>query len=88
MNETLVVSSRGQGHFARGVRKRLGIKTGDVLILEDRGSEIVLKPGVVIETQYYRDQESPNGTMPTGCRTGSVRILGKLSAKAKKGAVS
>ena len=28
-----------------------------MLILEDRGSEIVLKPGVVIETQYYSDEE-------------------------------
>ena len=39
------------------LRKRLGLKTGDVVILEDRGSEIVLKPGVVIETRYYSDEE-------------------------------
>ena len=57
MNETLVLSSRGQITLPAVLRKRLGLKTGDVLILEDRGSEIVLKPGVVIETQYYRDQE-------------------------------
>ena len=57
MNETLVVSSRGQVTLPAVLRKRLGIKTGDVLILEDRGSEIILKPGVVIETQYYRDEE-------------------------------
>ncbi len=57
MNETLVLSSRGQITLPAVLRKRLGLKTGDVLILEDRGSEIVLKPGVVIETQYYRDEE-------------------------------
>lgn len=57
MNETLVVSSRGQITLPALLRKRFGIKTGDVLILEDRGSEIVLKPGLVIETQYYRDEE-------------------------------
>ena len=57
MNETLILSSRGQITLPAVLRKRLGLKTGDVLILEDRGSEIVLKPGVVIETQYYRDQE-------------------------------
>ena len=56
MNETLVLSSRGQITLPAVLRKRLGLKTGDVLILEDRGSEIVLKPGVVIETQYYRDE--------------------------------
>ena len=57
MNETLVVSSRGQITLPAVLRKRLGLKTGDVLILEDRGSEIVLKPGIVIETQYYSDEE-------------------------------
>lgn len=57
MNETLVLSSRGQITLPAALRKRLGLKTGDVLILEDRGNEIVLKPGVVIETQYYRDEE-------------------------------
>ena len=57
MNDTLVVSSRGQITLPAMLRKRLGLKTGDVLILEDRGSEIVLKPGVVIETQYYSDEE-------------------------------
>jgi len=57
MNETLIVSSRGQITLPAVLRKRLGLKTGDVLILEDRGSEIVLKPGVVIETQYYSDDE-------------------------------
>ena len=56
MNETLVLSSRGQITLPAVLRKRLGLKTGDVLILEDRGSEIVLKPGVVIETQYYNDE--------------------------------
>ena len=85
MNETLVVSSRGQVTLPAVVRKRLGIKTGDVLILEDRGSEIVLKPGVVIETQYYRDREIAQwddaDRLPDRER---ARRLGKLSAKAKK----
>lgn len=57
MKETLVVSSRGQITLPALLRKRLGLKTGDVVILEDRGSEIVLKPGVVIESQYYSDAE-------------------------------
>ena len=38
-------------------RKRLGIKGGDVVILEDRGGEIVLKPGVVLEIQSYDDDQ-------------------------------
>jgi bifunctional DNA-binding transcriptional regulator/antitoxin component of YhaV-PrlF toxin-antitoxin module len=39
------------------LRKRLGIKSGDVMILEDRGDEVVLKPGVVVELQLYADEQ-------------------------------
>lgn len=53
MNETLVVSSRGQITLPATLRKRLGIKGGDVMILEDRGDEVVLKPGMVVELQLY-----------------------------------
>ena len=57
MNETLVVSSRGQITLPASLRKRLGIKSGDVVILEDRGDEIVLKTGVVLEIQHYTDEQ-------------------------------
>ena len=57
MNEILVVSSRGQITLPAVLRKRFGIKGGDVLILEDGGDEIVLKPGVVLEAQYYNDEQ-------------------------------
>ena len=39
------------------MRKRLGLKGGDVVILEERDSEIVLKPGVVLEVQLYSDEQ-------------------------------
>ena len=57
MSETLVVSSRGQITLPAALRKRLGIKSGDVMILEDRGNEVVLKPGVVLEIQHYSDEQ-------------------------------
>ena len=57
MSETLVVSSRGQITLPAALRKRLGIKSGDVVILEDRGNEIVLKPGIVFEIQHYSDEQ-------------------------------
>ena len=57
MPATLVVSSRGQITLPAATRKRLGIKAGDVVILEDRGGEIVLKPGVVLEIQSYDDDQ-------------------------------
>ena len=57
MPQTLVVSSRGQITLPATTRKRFGIKGGDVVILEDRGSEIVLKPGMVLEVQHYGDDQ-------------------------------
>ena len=57
MSETLVVSNRGQITLPASLRKRFGIKSGDVVILEDRGDEIVLKPGVVLEVQNYTDEQ-------------------------------
>ena len=57
MSETLVVSSRGQITLPAALRKRLGIKSGDVVILEDRGNEVVLKPGIVVEIQHYSDEQ-------------------------------
>ena len=57
MNETLVVSSRGQITLPAALRKRLGIKGGDVMILEDRGDEAVPKPGMVVELQLYDDEQ-------------------------------
>ena len=57
MGEPLVVSGGGQITLPAALRKRLGLKGGDVVILEDRGSEIVLKPGVVLEVQLYDDEQ-------------------------------
>ena len=57
MSHTLVVSGRGQITLPAATRKRLGIKGGDVVILEDRGGEIVLKPGMVLEIQQYSDDQ-------------------------------
>ena len=57
MSETLVVSSRGQNTLPAALRKRLGIKSGDVVILEERDNEVVLKPGIVLEVQHYSDEQ-------------------------------
>ena len=57
MSDTLIVSNRGQITLPAATRKRLGIKGGDVVILEDRGNEIVLKPAVVLEVEIYSDEQ-------------------------------
>jgi len=55
MPATLVVSSRGQITLPATTRKRMGIKGGDVVILEERSGELVLKPGGVLEIRNYDD---------------------------------
>ncbi len=57
MAQTLVVSDRGQITLPARVRKRMGIKGGDVMILEDRPEEIVLRPGIVLEFERYSDEQ-------------------------------
>ena len=57
MAHTLVVSDRGQITLPAKVRKRLGIKGGDVMIFEDRREGIVLRPGIVVGYERYSDEQ-------------------------------
>ena len=54
---TLVVSDRGQVTLPARVRKRMGIKGGDGMILEDRNDELVLRPGILLEYEFYSDEQ-------------------------------
>ena len=55
MRQSLMVSSRGQITLPVKVRKRLGIQSGGIVILEEKGSEVVLRPAAVIEVETYSD---------------------------------
>ena len=57
MPTTLIVSNRGQITLPAATRNRFGIKGGDVVVLEDRGNEIVLKPGIVLQVDVYSDEQ-------------------------------
>ena len=57
MSETLLVSSRGQITLPANIRKRFGIKSGSVLILEERNNEMVLKPAAIVEMDVYSDKQ-------------------------------
>ncbi len=79
MSETLVVSSRGQITLPAALRKRLEIKSGGVVIVENRGNEIVLKPGVVLEVQNYSDEQierwDAEDKLPAGERARIVKTV-------------
>ena len=57
MPQTVVVSSRSRITLPVAIRQRFGIKPGGVVILQDRGSEIVLKPGITLEVQHCSDDQ-------------------------------
>lgn len=57
MKASVLVSSRGQITLPAGVRKRLGIKSGGVILIEERAGELVLRPAAVLEVEHYTDDE-------------------------------
>jgi AbrB family looped-hinge helix DNA binding protein len=60
MKESVLVSSRGQITLPAGVRKRLGIKAGGVVLLEERDGEVVLRPAAVLEIENFSDEDIAN----------------------------
>ena len=52
-----------------------GFKGGDVVILEDRGNEIALKPGMVLEVQQYSDDQIAQWTPTTDSRIRNGRVF-------------
>ena len=57
MPDTLIVSERGQITLPATIRKRLGLKGGGALILEERNNELILKPAAVMEIEIYDDEQ-------------------------------
>ena len=57
MRQTLIVSNRGQLTLPARLRRRFGIKDGGAVILEERGTELVLKPALVTEVEMYTEAQ-------------------------------
>ncbi len=54
---TVVVSTRGQITLPSELRRRLGIREGGVVTLEERNGALILRPAAVFELAMYGDQE-------------------------------
>jgi antitoxin PrlF len=54
---TLVVSTRGQITLPSELRRRLGIREGGVVTLEERDGALILRPAAVFELTMYSDRE-------------------------------
>ncbi|MBI5446997.1 MAG: AbrB/MazE/SpoVT family DNA-binding domain-containing protein [Deltaproteobacteria bacterium] len=55
--ERLIVSDRGQITLPASLRKKLGIRGGDLLIAEERPGELVLRPAAVVELEVWSDEQ-------------------------------
>ena len=82
MKENVVVSGRGQITLPVSMRRRLGIKAGGVLVVEDRKGELVLRPAAVVELVTYTDEEIARWEREDRLAPGErSRILKKLGRK-------
>jgi len=82
MQETLLVSSRGQITLPAGMRKHLGIEPGGALIIEERNGELTLKPAAVLEIEHYSDDQIARWDSEDMLSAGERnRILARLQEK-------
>jgi len=82
MKGNIVVSGRGQITLPAPMRRRLGIKAGGVLVVEDRKGELVLRPAAVVELDTYTDEEIGRWEREDRLAPGErSRILKKLGRK-------
>ncbi|WP_305041965.1 AbrB/MazE/SpoVT family DNA-binding domain-containing protein [Geoalkalibacter sp.] len=83
MRENIIVSGRGQITLPAGMRKKLGIKPGGVVIAEDRDGEVVLRPAAVLEVEIYSDADIAHWERQDQLSPAAKEaILNKLKAKA------
>lgn len=57
MQETLILSSRGQVTLPASLRKQLGLEPGSALVVEARDGELRLRPAAVLPLATYSDAE-------------------------------
>ena len=57
MQQTVLVSHRGQLTLPAGLRKRFGLQRGGAVILEEHTNELVIKPAAVLEIEMYADDQ-------------------------------
>lgn len=57
MRQILTVSKRGQITLPAGVRSRLGIREGGIVIVEEENNTLTLRPAAAVEVENYSDED-------------------------------
>jgi len=85
MKSTLVVSERGQITLPAPLRKRMGIKNGGVVRIEERDGRITLSPAAVVDIEIYSDEDikrwSEEDKFSKGERKRYEAVLARLKRK-------
>ena len=84
MSDTLLVSGRGQITLPAAVRKRLGIRPGGVVIAEERGSELVLRPAAVLALETYTKEQIARWDAEDRLTPAERRKLNKRPGKGRR----
>jgi len=82
--KTLVVSERGQITLPANIRKRLGLKPGGMVTLEERRGELVLKPAAIVELQIYSEEDVARWNEEDELSTSERRRLSEKLRKKKR----
>jgi len=77
--ETTIMTSKGQVVIPSKIRRRMNIKKGTKLYVEEREDEIVLKP---ITAEYFK---KISGILPTKGRLSRLLLEERQKAKMKEG---
>lgn len=78
----VIVSQRGQITLPSKIRKRLGLKDGGVLTIEERQGEIVLHPATILEVELYSNEQISEWTEQDKLdETTREKVTKKLSKK-------
>jgi len=80
----LVVSERGQITLPANIRKRLGLKPGGMVTLEERRGELVLKPAAIVELQIYSEEDVARWNEEDEISTSERRRLSEKLRKKKR----
>ena len=78
---SVVVSSRGQITLPADLRRRLGIKKGGVVTIEERASALILRPAAVIELTMYSDDDIARWNAEDEISETERRRIGKKLAR-------
>jgi AbrB family looped-hinge helix DNA binding protein len=82
MKTNLIISSRGQLTLPSEIRKKYGLGEGSVVVAEDRGGEIILRPAAVIEVEFYSDEQIQEWVRADAYKDDKERIANNALLKA------